>query len=163
MATNLSVLCAFPSHISGLCASKRSPLHRTDRAAVSFTNKAQRHCCWSDFLQRALPTGFNYSWKAIVHTVPEFGIIGVLQLVFSIHGLRRHPHKLPSQAVEQSAAALLPGSGELVIAGDSAVLQFYDASRDRHIDQLQVMCPVLQSEPCLPILEIDQLGSSSYL
>lgn len=62
----------------------------------------------------------------------------VLQLAFSIHGLRRHPQKLPEQVIEQSAAAMLPGGGELVIAGDSTIIQFYDASRHRHLDKLQV-------------------------
>ena len=61
-----------------------------------------------------------------------------LQLIFSIHGLRRHPHKLPDQSIDQSAVAMLPGGGELVIAGDSTILQFYDASKDRHIDKIQV-------------------------
>ena len=34
---------------------------------------------------------------------------------------------------------MLPGGGELVIAGDSTILQFYDASKDRHIDKVQVL------------------------
>lgn len=72
-----------------------------------------------------------------------------MQLVFSIHGLRRHPHKLPDQSLQQSAVAMLPGGGELVIAGDSTILQFYDASKDRHIDKIQVPTIHLQLQQCL--------------
>lgn len=72
-----------------------------------------------------------------------------MQLVFSIHGLRRHPHKLPDQSIQQSAVAMLPGGGELVIAGDSTILQFYDASKDRHIDKIQVPTRHLQLRQCL--------------
>ena len=72
-----------------------------------------------------------------------------MQLVFSIHGLRRHPHKLPDQTIEQSATAMLPGGGELVIAGDSTILQFYDASKDRHVDKIQVQAIDLQRQQSL--------------
>lgn len=76
--------------------------------------------------------------RNILATVPD----EMLQLAFSIHGLRRHPQKLPDQVVEQSAAAMLPGGGELVIAGDSTIIQFYDASRHRHLDKLQVLASI---------------------
>jgi hypothetical protein len=58
-------------------------------------------------------------------------------VAFSIYGIRRHPRRLPEQSVEHSAAAMLPGGGELVIAGDSDIIQIYDAMRDRHLEKLQ--------------------------
>ena len=61
-----------------------------------------------------------------------------LQVELSVYGIRRQPRGLHDQTVPRSAAAMLPGGGELVIAGDNAVLQFYDAVKDRHLDKLQV-------------------------
>ena len=65
------------------------------------------------------------------------------QVELSIHGLRKEPRPRKGQvehAVSGAAAALLPGGGELVVAGGSAMLQFYDAVHDRHLDKLQVRC-----------------------
>lgn len=57
----------------------------------------------------------------------------------SVHGLRPEPVLAPGQPRPPpgAAAALAPGSGALVVAGAHALLQFYDAARDRHVDKLQ--------------------------
>lgn len=80
-----------------------------------------------------------------------------MQLVFSIHGMRRPPHKLPDRHIEQSAVAMLPGGGELVIASDSTILQFYDAHKDRHIDKVQVDIPIFHEATLNPVPLIETL------
>ncbi len=56
-----------------------------------------------------------------------------MRVLCSVHGLRPRVAGTPSGTV----AALVPGSGELALAGAGSVLQFYDAARDCHIDRLQ--------------------------
>lgn len=56
----------------------------------------------------------------------------------SISGLKPGPKKLPDQIFSQPAVSLLPGGGELVIAAENDVIQFYDAVNDRHLHKLQV-------------------------
>ena len=53
----------------------------------------------------------------------------------SILGLQPPPRQLGNTP---SAALLLPGGGELVLAAPNACLQFYSLTHDRHIDRLQV-------------------------
>lgn len=56
-----------------------------------------------------------------------------------MHGLRPEPKLAPGQPRPSApAAAIAPASGALVVAGANALLQFYDALHDRHIDKLQV-------------------------
>lgn len=55
----------------------------------------------------------------------------------TVHGLRPAP-PLPPGRPAGGCAALQPGSGYLVVPGPNALLQFYDAQRDRHAARLQV-------------------------
>lgn len=55
----------------------------------------------------------------------------------SIHGVRPSPSgTAPLEST--GACCLQPGSGLLVLPGDNALLQFYDAARDRHVGKMQV-------------------------
>lgn len=60
-----------------------------------------------------------------------------MKVEVSIHGMRAPPRSVPSM---QSAAAtvLAPGSGHLVLPTDNSMLQFWDTTRDCHVDKLQV-------------------------
>lgn len=59
----------------------------------------------------------------------------------SVHGIRPAPRSLtPLRA--SSSAVLAPGGGELVLAADNSMLQFWDAARDCHVDRLQVCTAV---------------------
>ncbi|KAK9827341.1 hypothetical protein WJX81_007552 [Elliptochloris bilobata] len=65
--------------------------------------------------------------------------LATMRVECSVHGLRPEPRLAPGQPrAGPAAAAIAPGSGALVVAGSNALLQFYDALRDRHIDKLQV-------------------------
>ena len=56
-----------------------------------------------------------------------------MRVACSIHGLRP-----PVKGVPKTVAALVPGTGELALAGEGALLQIFDASRNRHVDKVQV-------------------------
>lgn len=58
----------------------------------------------------------------------------------SVHGLRPPPVLPPSLAASGAGAvaALHPGTGQLVLAGANASLQFFDAARDAHAGRMQV-------------------------
>ncbi|CAL8472222.1 g11764 [Coccomyxa elongata] len=60
--------------------------------------------------------------------------VAAMRVLCSVHGLRPRVAGTPSGTV----AALVPGSGELALAGAGSVLQFFDTLRDRHIDRVQV-------------------------
>lgn len=60
--------------------------------------------------------------------------VAAMRVLCSVHGLRPRVAGTPSGTV----AALVPGSGELALAGAGSVLQFFDALRDRHVDRVQV-------------------------
>ena len=60
--------------------------------------------------------------------------VAAMRVLCSVHGLRPRVAGTPSGTV----AALVPGSGELALAGAGSVLQLFDAVRDRHIDRVQV-------------------------
>lgn len=62
--------------------------------------------------------------------------VAAMRVVCSIHGLRP-----PVRGVPKTVAALVPGTGELALAREGALLQIFDASRDRHVDKVQV-CPL---------------------
>jgi len=55
----------------------------------------------------------------------------------TVHGLRPPPHPAPGGRAG-GCAVLQPGSGQLVVSGPNALLQFFDASRERHVARLQV-------------------------
>ena len=59
--------------------------------------------------------------------------IAAMRVACSIHGLRP-----PVRGTPKTLAALVPGTGELALSGEGAVLQIFDASRNRHIDKVQV-------------------------
>ena len=61
-----------------------------------------------------------------------------MQVEFSISGVKPAPRLLPDQSGNQSAVAMLPIGGQLAVAGENAVIQFYDAARDKHLEKLQV-------------------------
>ena len=68
--------------------------------------------------------------------------LATMRVECSVHGLRPEPKLAPGQPRASSpAVAIAPSSGALVVAGANALLQFYDALRDRHIDKLQVRDP----------------------
>ncbi|CAL5220765.1 g2829 [Coccomyxa viridis] len=56
-----------------------------------------------------------------------------MRVACSIHGLRP-----PVKGVPKTVAVLVPGTGELALAGEGALLQIFDPSRNRHIDKVQV-------------------------
>lgn len=59
--------------------------------------------------------------------------MAAMRVVCSIHGLR------PAvKAVPRTVAALVPGTGQLALAGEGALLQIFDATRNRHVDKVQV-------------------------
>jgi hypothetical protein len=60
--------------------------------------------------------------------------VAAMRVLCSVHGLRPRVEGTPLGTV----AALVPGSGELALAGAGSVLQLFDAVRDRHIDRVQV-------------------------
>lgn len=60
--------------------------------------------------------------------------VAAMRVLCSVHGLRPRVAGTPSGTV----AALVPGSGELALAGAGSVLQFFDTLRDCHIDRVQV-------------------------
>ena len=62
-----------------------------------------------------------------------------VQVEFSISGVKPAPKLLPDQTGNQSAVAMLPIGGQLAVAGENAVIQFYDAARDKHLEKLQVI------------------------
>jgi hypothetical protein len=55
----------------------------------------------------------------------------------TVHGLRPAPRPPPGRA-PGGCAALQPGTGHLVVSGPNALLQFFDAARERHASRLQV-------------------------
>ncbi len=59
--------------------------------------------------------------------------IAAMRVACSIHGLRP-----PVQGVPWTVAALIPGTRELALAGEGALLQLFDPARNRHIDKVQV-------------------------
>ena len=63
--------------------------------------------------------------------------IAAMRVACSIHGLRP-----PVKGIPKTVAVLVPGTGELAVAGEGALLQIFDASRNRHIDKVQVWCQV---------------------
>ncbi len=74
--------------------------------------------------------------------------IAAKRVACSIHGLRP-----PVKGIPKTVAVLVPGTGELALAGEGALLQIFDPSRNRHVDKVQVRCssssslrpPLLQS------------------
>lgn len=64
--------------------------------------------------------------------------VAAMRVLCSVHGLRP-----PVKGAHPTAAALVPGSGELALAGPGALLQFFDVVQDRHIDRVQVKYPRL--------------------
>ncbi len=63
--------------------------------------------------------------------------MAAMRVLCSVHGLRP-----PVRGAAGTVAALVPGSGELALAGPGALLQFFDAVQDRHIDRIQVTPPL---------------------
>ncbi|KAK9818780.1 hypothetical protein WJX74_006596 [Apatococcus lobatus] len=63
--------------------------------------------------------------------------LATMTVTCSIHGLRQMPNPLPVRGPFTPAVAV-SGSGELVVPGDNALLQFFDPIHDRHIAKLQV-------------------------
>ncbi len=72
-----------------------------------------------------------------------------MRVACSIHGLRP-----PVKGVPKTVAVLVPGTGELALAGEGALLQIFDPSRNRHIDKVQVRCSSNSSlhPPCMRAL-----------
>ena len=56
-----------------------------------------------------------------------------MRVACSIHGLRPAVKGIP-----KTVAALVPGTGELALAGEGALLQIFHAIRNRHVDKVQV-------------------------
>ncbi|KAK9841067.1 hypothetical protein WJX84_000312 [Apatococcus fuscideae] len=63
--------------------------------------------------------------------------LATMTVTCSIHGLRQMPRPLPVQG-PFTPAVVAGATGELVVPGDNALLQFYDLVHDRHIAKLQV-------------------------
>ena len=59
--------------------------------------------------------------------------IAAMRVACSIHGLRP-----PVKGVPRTVAALIPGTRELALAGEGALLQVFDPTRNRHVDKVQV-------------------------
>ena len=59
--------------------------------------------------------------------------IAAMRVACSIHGLRP-----PVKGVHRTVAALIPGTKELALAGEGALLQVFDPTRNRHVDKVQV-------------------------
>ena len=56
-----------------------------------------------------------------------------MRVACSIHGLRP-----PVKGIHRTVAALIPGTKELALAGEGALLQIFDPTRNRHVDKVQV-------------------------
>ena len=59
--------------------------------------------------------------------------VAMMRVLCSVHGLRPRV-----EGVSGTVAALVPGSGQLALAGPGSVVQLFDALRDRHVDRVQV-------------------------
>jgi hypothetical protein len=59
--------------------------------------------------------------------------IAAMRVACSIHGLRP-----PVKGIHRTVAALIPGTKELALAGEGALLQIFDPTRNRHVDKVQV-------------------------
>lgn len=71
--------------------------------------------------------------------------IAAMRVACSIHGLRP-----PVKGVPGTVTALVPGTGELALAGEGALLQVFDAGRNRHVDKVQVcLCTIFIGTCCV--------------
>lgn len=76
--------------------------------------------------------------------------MATMRVEATVHGLRPPPPPPPGGA-PGGCAALVPGSGLLAVSGPNALLQFFDAARERHAARLQVRqcngaCAALECE-----------------
>ena len=77
-------------------------------------------------------------WKISTLGLPLVQVnLATMTVTCSIHGLRQMPRPLPVQG-PFTPAVVAGATGELVVPGDNALLQFYDLVHDRHIAKLQV-------------------------
>ena len=59
--------------------------------------------------------------------------VATMRVLCSVHGLRPRV-----EGTRATVATLVPGSGQLALAGPGSVVQLFDTLRDRHVDRVQV-------------------------